>query len=114
MTRHDSVIYRGRMSAAERQLRSAVNRLLSGHGIVHGTLIWRKRVCGKSTCRCAIGHLHRSLYLVVTEAGKGRQMYVPARWEPAVRQWIDNYARTRRLMDDLSRLHWEKIRRRRD
>jgi Family of unknown function (DUF6788) len=108
------MIFRGQMSAAERQLRSALNRLLSQQGIVHGTLLTRQRVCGKATCRCARGHRHESLYLVVTEAGQSRQMYVPRRWEAAVRQWIANYSQARHLMDELSRLHWDKIRDRQD
>jgi hypothetical protein len=114
MTRRERIIFRGQMSAAERQLRSALNRLLSQQGVVHGTLLTRQRVCGKSTCRCTQGHLHESLYLVVTEAGKSRQMYVPRRWESAVRQWIANYSQARQLMDALSRLHWDKIRDRQD
>jgi hypothetical protein len=108
------MIFRGQMSAAERQLRSALNRLLSQHGVVHGTLLTRQRVCGKSTCRCTRGHPHESLYVVVTEGGQSRQMYVPRRWESAVRQWIANYSHARQLMDELSRLHWDKIRDRQD
>ena len=102
------------MSAHERQLRSAINRLLSQQGVIHGTLITRQRVCGKTNCRCAKGQLHESLYLVVTEAGKGRQMYVPRQLEMPVRQWIEQYDQARRLMDELSNLHWQKIRQRRD
>ena len=107
-------IPRGRMSAAERQLRSALNRLLSQEGLLHGTLIVRKRVCGNPSCRCTRGHLHEGLYLVVTENGKGRQMYVPRKWEPTVRQWIEQYDRARELLDELSRLHWQKIRNRKE
>src|SRR4030042_1323375 len=95
MTRQQPIIFRGQMSAAERQLRSALNRLLSQHGGVHGTLLRREGVCGKKTCRCARGHLHESLYLVVSEAGRSRQMYVPRRWEAAVRQWIADYGPAR-------------------
>jgi len=54
-----------------------------------------------------------SLYLVVSEAGRSRQLYVPRDWEPAVRAWIANYGQARRLMDELSSLHWEKVRQRR-
>jgi hypothetical protein len=101
------------MSAQERGLRSAVNRLLSQHGVVHGTLIRRQKTCGKPNCRCAKGHLHQSLCLVVTEGRRGRQLYIPAEWEDTVREWIKNYNKTRELMDDLSAVHWEKIRTRR-
>ena len=106
--------HRGHLSAEERPLRSALNQLLSQHGLVHGTLVVRRRVCGKPSCRCAKGQLHEGLYLVVTEGGKSRQMYVPQRWEAAVRQWIDNYGKARGLMDKLSGLHWDKIRQRQD
>ena len=102
------------MSAHERDLRSTINRLLSQQGLIHGTLITRKRVCGKGNCRCAKGQLHESLYLVVTEGGKSRQMYVPRQWERPVREWIEQYAQARRLMDELSSLHWEKVRQRQD
>src|SRR3989304_4209247 len=105
MSRPTDTPHRTQMSAQERQLRSALNRLLSQEGVIHGTLITRKRVCGKSNCRCIKGHLHESLYLVVTEAGKGRQMYVPKRCEAEVRQWIRQYEQARKLMDDLHRLH---------
>ena len=101
------------MSARERELRSVLNRMLSQQGVVHGTLIRRRKTCGKPNCRCAKGHLHESLYLVVTEGRKGRQLYVPAEWEQTVREWIDNYSKTREIMDDLSSVHWEKIRTRR-
>jgi hypothetical protein len=105
---------RTQMPARERELRSAINRILSQQGVIHGSLIVRKRVCGKSNCRCAKGQLHQSLYLVVTEDGKGRQLYVPQAWEGAVRQWIERYTQARQLLDDLSRVHWDKVRQRQD
>ena len=108
------MVSRTHMSAAERQLRSAINRILSQQGLVHGTLIQRQRVCGKPTCHCRQGEGHPSLVLVVTEEGQGRQLYVPRAWEPTVRQWIQQYTQARQLMDELSRLHWEKIRQRQD
>jgi hypothetical protein len=114
MTRQQPFVFRGQMSAAERQLRSALNRLLSQHGAVHGTLLTRQRVCGKPTCHCAQGSGHESLYLVVSEAGHTRQMYVPRSWEATVRQWLANYGQARQWLDELSRLHWDKIRDRRD
>ena len=122
MSSTEPTISRAQMSAPERQFRSALNGLLSRQGVIHGTLIVRNRVCGNPSCRCAKGHLHEGLYLVVTENGKGRQMYaptgvrtdVPRHWEAAVRQWIGQYARARELLDELSRLHWDKVRNRKE
>jgi hypothetical protein len=100
------------MSPQERALRSAMNRLLSQAGLLHGTLLVRQRVCGKPGCRCTRGHRHESLYLVVTEGGQGRQLYVPRQYEALVRAWLENYQAARARLDELSRLHWEKLRQR--
>ena len=102
------------MSVQERRLRSRLNKLLSGQGIIHGSLIRRRRVCGKSYCKCTRGELHEGLYLVVTEQSKSRQLYVPKQWEQTVQQWIDDYREARKLMDDISRIHWDKVRNRQD
>ncbi len=102
------------MSPRERRLRSQVNQLLSRRGIIHGTLIRRRRVCGKPHCKCTRGQLHEGLYLIVTEQGKPRQLYVPKEWEQTVRQWIADYGKARKLMDELSRIGWDKVRNRRD
>ena len=102
------------MSPQERRLRSQLNRLLSRRGVIHGSLIRRRRVCGKPHCKCTRGELHEGLYLVVTEQGVPRQLYVPREWEQTVQQWIDDYRKARKLMDDISRIHWDKVRNRQD
>ena len=40
------------------------------------------------------------------------QLNVPAAWEDTVREWIENRAEIERLMEELSDLHWEKVRNR--
>jgi hypothetical protein len=100
------------MSAQERRLRSALRKILSSSGVLHGSLLRRKRVCGKPNCKCARGQKHESLYLVVTEDGRSRQLYVPKDWEGTVRRWIEEYQKARELMDEVSRIHWQKVRQR--
>ena len=100
------------MSAQERRLRSQLRKLLVGSGVLHGTLVRRQRVCGKPNCRCARGEKHESVYLVVTEGGKSRQLYVPEEWEQTVREWIEEYHKARELMEEVSRIHWKKVRER--
>ncbi len=102
------------MTPDERRLRSQLRKILNASGLMHGTLIRRRRLCGKPNCRCTRGHKHESLYVVVTEGGKPRQLYVPPQWEQTVRQWIDEYQKARQLMDEVSRIHWEKVRKRKD
>ena len=107
-------ITRTSQSAQERRLRSELRKILNSSGVLHGTLLERQRVCGKPNCKCASGQKHRSFYLVVTEGGKPRQLYVPKHWGQTVRQWVQDYQKARELMEEVSRIHWQKVRERQD
>lgn len=102
------------MSLPERQARSALARLITQRGLLRGNLLQRRRVCGKPNCRCARGELHAGLYLVFSEGGKLRQLFVPKTWEARVRQWVTDYHDARQLLEQLSRLYFEKLRQRED
>lgn len=102
------------MSVPERQARSALARLVTQRGLLRGNLLQRRRVCGKPHCRCTRGELHASLYLVFSEGGKLRQLCVPRAWEARVRQWVAEYHDARRLLEQISRLYFEKLRQRQD
>ncbi|MBU0638852.1 MAG: hypothetical protein KKB50_08305 [Planctomycetes bacterium] len=101
-------------SAAERRCRSALARLVSQRGLLRGNLLERRRVCGKPNCKCTRGERHTNLYLVYSESGKLRQLFVPKRWEPLVRQWAADYHEIRRLLEELSQMYVEKLRSRED
>ena len=101
------------MSKAERQLRSRLTKILHSDGVIRGSLALRERTCGKPGCRCVTkGEKHVSLYLVVSEEGKYRQVYVPRSLEECVRRWVENRSKARELLEDLSNLHYEKLRKR--
>jgi len=102
------------MSLAERQARSALARLVSQQGLLRGNLLERRRVCGKPNCRCVRGELHAGLYLVFSEGGKLRQLFVPKTWQARVRRWVADYHEARRRLEQLSRLYFEKVRQRQD
>ena len=105
-----SRIHRGAMSPQERQWRSKLAQICSGHGLIRGSLVDRERVCGKPNCKCTRGHKHRSLYLFLVKAGTTHQLYVPRQLEAKVRQWVRNYHAARDLMDQISQIHWDKVR----
>jgi len=107
-------IPRGKMTAGERRTRSQLAQLLSQRGVIRGTLLVRKRKCGKTNCRCAKGEGHESLFLVISENGRTRQFFVPKDWESRVRQWVEDYHRVRDLLEDVSRIYWDKLRHRQD
>ena len=107
-------IHRTHMSAVERRARSRLTQLLSQRGVIRGTLLVRKRKCGKANCRCARGEGHESLFLVISENGRTRQLFVPKDWESRVRLWVEDYHRARKLMEEVSRIYWDKVRNRQD
>jgi hypothetical protein len=98
------------MSAAERRARSRLAQLLSQRGVIRGTLLVRQRKCGKPNCRCAQGIGHESLFLAISENGRTRQLFVPKDWESRVRLWVEDYHRARKLMEEVSRIYWDKVR----
>ncbi|MFN2119908.1 MAG: DUF6788 family protein [Anaerolineales bacterium] len=105
-------IPRARMSAVERRARSQLAQLLSQRGMMRGTLLVRTRRCGKANCRCARGEGHESLFLVISENGRTRQLFVPKDWESRVRRWVEDYHRARDLLEEVSRIYWDKVRKR--
>ena len=114
MSDKDGIIPRASMPAAERKARSRLAQRVAQRGILRGSLLLRRRVCGKAGCKCTRGKLHESLYLVITEKGKTRQLYVPKDWEPRVRRWVVEYHQARGLMEEVSRIYWNKVRQRQD
>jgi hypothetical protein len=106
------MVSRTGMPAPERQVRSRLVQLLSRQGIIRGSLLVRRRVCGKPGCKCARGQKHESLYLVIADKGRTRQLYVPKDFEPLVRRWVEDYHQARELMEEISRIYWDKVRER--
>ena len=102
------------MTVQERRSRSALARLVTQRGLLRGNLLLRRRVCGKPNCKCTRGELHASLYLVFSEDGKLRQLFIPKAWESRVRLWVQDYHEIRRLLEEVSRLYVEKVRQRED
>lgn len=105
-------IPRGKMSAEERQLRSALKKRIASRGLLRGTVVHRERKCGSPTCKCARGEKHPEMLLVVSEDGQRRQLHIPKALEETVEQWVADYQEIRELLEQLSRLHWEKVTRR--
>ncbi|MDP7304275.1 MAG: hypothetical protein QGG09_14315 [Pirellulaceae bacterium] len=112
MSEKNGRIPRIAMSAEERRWRSRLTQLVSQHRFMHATLLRRRRVCGKPNCRCTRGQKHESLYLMLRKQGKLHQLYVPKQWEQAVQQWVDNDHEIRDLMEQISQLHWQRVKNR--
>jgi len=100
---------RTKLSAVERNFRSRIAQLSSGQWFLRGTLSERAGTCGKANCRCARGELHKSLYLVQSQAGKLRQICVPKAWQQRVRQAVSDYHLMQELIEEVSELEWKRL-----
>lgn len=69
----------------------------------------RERTCGKAGCRCTRGELHRAKFLVASQAGKLRQVYVPAGDEVMVAAGVERYRRLREVRARLEDLAQEQL-----
>jgi uncharacterized protein DUF6788 len=100
---------RSRLSAAERNFRSRIVQLTSSQWFLRGNLSERSGTCGKANCRCARGELHKSLYLVQSQAGKLRQICVPKAWQQRVRRAVNDYRLMQKLIEEVSELEWKRL-----
>ena len=100
------------MSPGERELRSRLGQLLHSAGFLRGSLSLRERVCGKPNCKCSRGERHVGLYLVASEGGKPRQLFVPRAWEDDVREWVQNHHEARAILEEISELHRARLKKR--
>lgn len=101
------------MSPHERQVRSRLRQLLGRNpGLLRGTLSVRAIKCGKTNCKCTRGERHTARVLVASLDGRLKQLYVPAALEPTVREWTARHQEIRELLEELSQIHWEKVKRR--
>jgi hypothetical protein len=97
---------RSQRSAPERHARSRLAQLITQQPFLRGSLVERARSCGKPTCRCQRGLLHRSLYLAVRHHGQRALLYIPRALEATVRQWIAN---GRSLAQQVQALHQQQL-----
>lgn len=100
---------RPKLPPAERNSRSRIAQLATGRWFLRGTLSPRTSKCGKPNCHCAQGHLHPSVYLVQSRAGKLRQICVPKAWQERVRQAVTDYQQMQQLIEEVSELEWKRL-----
>jgi hypothetical protein len=81
---------------------------------LRGSLVERYKRCGNPNCRCANGPGHGpKYYLSVSYPGRNPQMdYVPQADYERVSQSLNNYTRIRDLLEEISEINHELIRRR--
>ena len=102
-------INKAKMSPREREIRSRLAQLISRAAVTRGNLSEREKICGKATCRCAAGTKHQALYLVASEKGKLRQLFIPKKLESQARESVEDYQKIRELLEELSQIYWQRL-----
>ena len=100
---------RSQRSAPERHARSRLAQQIGEQPFLRGSLVERVRSCGKPTCRCQQGQLHRSLYLATRHQGRRALLYIPRALEETVRLWVHNGRLLSQQLQDLHRLQLDRL-----
>ena len=81
--------------------------------VLRGSVFTRHLRCGKPTCHCARGALHRAMYLSVSFGG-GRtvQVSLPPAVVATARRWVAHYHAWWRAIETVSEINRELLRQR--
>lgn len=109
MTLMEVAVNKSKLPEPERRRRSRAAQIVSSQSLLRGSLSVRKITCGKPNCKCASGEPHLSLYLVQSQKGKPRQLYLPKELEARAREAVENYQKLQSLLEELSEAEWDRL-----
>jgi hypothetical protein len=102
-----------RPGSLERRRQRLLRSLPPLKEILRGSLFERVRRCGKPGCHCAEGEGHPSFYVGVSfPGGKTTQVSIPRELVPVAREWIRNYERLWKFIEEISEVNRELLRER--
>ena len=87
---------RGALRDALKELETTLEVAFERSALVKGNVYELARKCGKPSCACATGPLHRGMVLSWSHQGKTRLMTIPPEKLGRVRANSENYLRYRR------------------
>src|ERR1051326_4547823 len=101
-------------ASLRRRRHALVRQMPPLKAVLRGSLIERYKRCGKPGCKCAEGPGHGpKYYLSVSRSGLRPQMdYVPQQSHAQVAAFMANYHRAREILEAISEINGELLRRR--
>jgi hypothetical protein len=95
-----------------RQLREEL-RALSTRALMRGSLVERRRRCGRANCACASDprRQHAGTFLTVQLEGRTHALHIRPEDEPQVRAAIGGYGRLWQLINELTACELADLRR---
>lgn len=88
-------------------LRRSIKVVLGRTPLVKGNVYELARKCGKSSCVCVRGRLHRSMVLSWSHGGRTRIMSIPAERLAEIRGKSEEYLKVRRARARMTVLYKE-------
>jgi hypothetical protein len=101
-------------SVLKRRRSQLLRKLPPLSAILRGSLVERYKRCGNPNCKCAQGPGHGpKYYLSVSYPGRSPQMdYVPQADYEQVIERLANFAQVREILEEISEINHELLRRR--
>jgi len=96
---------RGALRDALKELETTLEVAFERSALVKGNVYELARKCGKPSCACATGPLHRSMVLSWSHQGKTRLMTIPPEKLDRVRANSEQYLRYRRARARVTEIH---------
>ncbi len=102
------------MSRFDVRRTAKLKELATCGAFVAASLCEVKRRCGNPRCKCARGLPHKAHVLTRKVGGKTRTVHVPKELLGEVRAWVQEYARVKRLLREVSEaslaiLHHDRV-----
>jgi len=102
---------RAALREALKELEKTLGVAFERSALVKGNVYELARQCGKPSCACAGGQLHRSMVLSWSHQGKTRLMTIPPEKLDWVRTRSQHYLRYRRARARVSEIHQQMLKR---
>lgn len=92
-----------------KDLRRSVDVVFARTPLVKGNVYEMVRKCGKPSCVCSRGEMHRSMVLSWSDRGKTRLLSIPAERLGELRSKSQAYLRFRQARARVSKIHKEML-----
>ncbi len=95
------------------QRKKLLEELSSLTHLLHGSWVERYSVCSRTSCSCHTGERHGPrYYVVINEASRQRQKYIPQSQVSAAQQGIAEYQRAQEIIAEITRINLALIKER--
>ena len=101
-----------RIRELEKKRARFLNALLESQPVLKGSLLNLKRPCGRGSCRCEKGKLHRQMIISSKKKGKTKFVYVRKEDQKVIQKYADNrkrFQKTRKEITSAEKKIWRAI-----